>query len=79
MSIPTPTRPLAELPNVVMTVTEVAKYLKLSPPAVRRLVAKREIPSFKVGGSRRFHLCEVEAYVASLPREQAADDSEHAA
>ena len=38
----------------VMTVREVAEYLKVKARTIYRLVANGEIPGFKVGGSWRF-------------------------
>ena len=43
---------------------EVAKYLKIKDRTIYRLVAKREIPGFKVGGSWRFRKSEIDQWVA---------------
>lgn len=47
----------------VMTEREVADYLRCSPRLVRKLVAVGELPSFKVGGLRRFRRSEIKRYV----------------
>ncbi len=46
----------------VMTVREVAEYLKVKARTIYRLVANREIPSFKVGGSWRFRKSEIDQW-----------------
>ena len=38
----------------VMTVREVAEYLKVKERTIYRLVARGDIPAFKVGGAWRF-------------------------
>jgi excisionase family DNA binding protein len=38
----------------IMTVREVADFLKVTERTIYRLAAKNQIPSFKVGGSWRF-------------------------
>jgi excisionase family DNA binding protein len=42
---------------------DVAEYLSVSPSHVRRLVSQRKIPSFKIGGSRRFDPLAVKEWV----------------
>ena len=43
----------------VLTIKEVAEYLKLTEKTVYRLAAEGKIPGFKVGGSWRFHKDEI--------------------
>ena len=49
----------------VMTVREVAEYLKVKDRTIYRLVANREIPGFKVGGSWRFRKSEIDQWTES--------------
>lgn len=42
------------MPTAIMTIHEVAEYLKLNEKTVYRLAAEGEIPGLKVGGSWRF-------------------------
>lgn len=44
----------------IMTLKEVAKYLKLAEKTAYRLAAEGKLPGFKVGGSWRFRKDEVE-------------------
>ena len=46
----------------VMTVREVAEYLKVKERTVYRLVAASDIPAFKVGGSWRFRKGEIDQW-----------------
>ena len=38
----------------IMTIKEVANYLKMTEKTIYRLAKERKIPSFKVGGNWRF-------------------------
>ena len=49
----------------VMTVREVAEYLKVKDRTIYRLVANREIPGFKVGGSWRVRKTEINQWTES--------------
>ena len=49
----------------VMTVREVAEYLKVKDRTIYRLVANREIPGFKVGGSWLFRKTEIDQWTES--------------
>ena len=44
----------------IMTIREVADYLKLTEKTAYRLAAEGKIPGFKVGGSWRFRRDEIE-------------------
>ena len=47
----------------IMTIKEVAEYLKLKEKTAYKLVAEGKIPGFKVGGSWRFRKGEIEAWI----------------
>ncbi len=47
----------------IMTIREVADYLKLTEKTAYRLVAEGKIPGFKVGGSWRFRRSEIEQWI----------------
>jgi excisionase family DNA binding protein len=47
----------------LLTIAQVADFLKLSVPSVRRLQQRRAIPFFKVGGSVRFAKNDIVAYL----------------
>ncbi|MEG9883696.1 MAG: helix-turn-helix domain-containing protein [Hyphomicrobiales bacterium] len=49
----------------VMTVREVAEYLKVKERTIYRLVARGDIPAFKVGGSWRFRKGEIDQWTES--------------
>lgn len=44
----------------IMTIKEVAEYLKIKEKTAYHLAAKGDIPGFKVGGSWRFRRDEIE-------------------
>jgi len=46
----------------IMTVEEVATYLKVTDRSIYTLLTKEQIPAFKVGGSWRFRRDEIDAW-----------------
>ncbi|WP_243843874.1 helix-turn-helix domain-containing protein [Paraburkholderia caballeronis] len=52
----------AEL-SEIMTLPQVALYLKVTERTIYRLAAAKEIPAFKVGGSWRFSLSDIEHWI----------------
>lgn len=49
----------------IMTIKEVAAYLKLTEKTAYRLAAEGTIPGFKVGGSWRFRRGEIDKWIES--------------
>lgn len=47
----------------VMTIKEVAEFLKLKEKTAYALAARGDIPGFKVGGSWRFRKSELEKWI----------------
>jgi len=47
----------------ILTLKEVAKYLKLAEKTAYRLTAEGKLPGFKVGGSWRFKQSGIEAWI----------------
>lgn len=48
----------------ILTLKEVAEYLKLAEKTAYRLAAEGKLPGFKVGGSWRFRRKELENWIA---------------
>jgi excisionase family DNA binding protein len=47
----------------IMTLKEVAEYLKLTEKTAYRLAAEKKLPGFKVGGSWRFKTVDLEVWI----------------
>jgi excisionase family DNA binding protein len=47
----------------ILTILEVATYLKIAERTVYRLAAAKKLPSFKVGGVWRFSRAEIESWI----------------
>ncbi len=47
----------------IMTIREVAEYLKLNEKTTYRLVSKGQIPGFKIGGARRFRKSDIDSWI----------------
>lgn len=53
-----------EQPDEILTIDEVARYLKASRRTVYRLAASGGIPAFKLGGTWRFRRGELNNWIA---------------
>lgn len=51
-------------PSNVMTVKEVAEYLRVNQRTVYRLAVDRKMPSFKVGATWRFRRADIDGWIA---------------
>lgn len=58
----------------IMTIKEVAEFLKLKEKTAYALAARGDIPGFKVGGSWRFRKSELEKWIKQQEK-QGADRS----
>ncbi|EGR2106510.1 helix-turn-helix domain-containing protein [Vibrio cholerae] len=47
----------------ILTLKEVAVYLKLAEKTAYRLASEGKLPGFKVGGSWRFKLADIQAWI----------------
>lgn len=47
----------------VMTIRELAAYLKMAEKTLYRLAAEGSVPGFKVGGSWRFRKSEIDKWI----------------
>ena len=50
------------LPTPLLTVAEVGDFLRLKQETVYLLIAKEDLPAFKVGGQWRFDVEEIRAW-----------------
>jgi putative molybdopterin biosynthesis protein len=50
----------------LITPNELSKLLSISKPSVYRLVDKRILPFYKIGGNLRFSLIDIEAYLSNV-------------
>ena len=48
----------------ILTLDEIAAYLKIAKRTVYRLAQKGEIPAFKLGGTWRFRRSELDCWIA---------------
>ena len=51
------------MPGEIMTIKEVAKFLKLTKKTAYRLVADGKLPDFKVDGSWRFKQVDIVCWI----------------
>jgi len=57
---------MAEAADVVMTLQEVAAYLKIARSTAYKLAQERKIPGQKVGRHWRFHRATIDRWIAGL-------------
>jgi len=55
--------PSSAADNAIMTIGEVADYLKVTERTIYRLAGAKQIPAFKVGGSWRFSKAEIDQWI----------------
>ena len=56
--------PMTDTDGEILTLEEVAAYLKAGKRTVYRLAQKGEIPAFKLGGTWRFRRSELDSWIA---------------
>lgn len=49
----------------IMTVKDVANFLKVNERTIYRMATEGRIPAFRVGTSWRFKLCEIDQWIES--------------
>src|SRR5690606_27740824 len=55
---------MSEIESEILTLEEVAAYLKAGKRTVYRLAQKGEIPAFKLGGTWRFRRSDLDRWIA---------------
>ena len=63
---------MASAPETVMTVKEVADYLRVNQRTVYRLAVERKMPGFKVGATWRFKRVDIDGWIAAQAAAPAA-------
>jgi excisionase family DNA binding protein len=64
-----------EADGEILTLEEVAVYLKAGKKTVYRLAQQGQIPCFKLGGTWRFRRTELDRWIAAQIAEKAQDKS----
>jgi len=67
---------MSDQPDEILTIDEVAAYLKAGKRTVYRLAASGRIPAFKLGGTWRFRRGELDQWIASRIGKAMMDDNE---
>jgi excisionase family DNA binding protein len=49
----------------ILTIKQVADYLKVTERTIYRLAAAKKIPAFKVGGTWRFRRVDIDGWIAA--------------
>lgn len=65
---------MASALETVMTVKEVADYLRVNQRTVYRLAVERKMPGFKVGSTWRFKRADIDSWIAAQAASPVADD-----
>jgi excisionase family DNA binding protein len=56
--------------DAILTVQNVAEYLRLHPSTIYRLVKTKQLPAFKIGGDWRFNRESIDRWRAAAERNQ---------
>jgi len=54
----------------ILTIKEVAAYLKLTEKTAYRLAAEGKLPGFKIGGSWRFEISDIKKWIEQQKAQQ---------
>jgi excisionase family DNA binding protein len=65
---------MTEADGEILTLDEVAAYLKAGKRTVYRLAQKRQIPAFKLGGTWRFRRSELDRWIAASINKNTGED-----
>lgn len=49
----------------ILTIKDIAEYLKVTERTIYRLAAAKKIPAFKVGGTWRFRKADIDGWIAA--------------
>ena len=66
---------MANAEDEILTLDEVAAYLKAGKRTVYRLAAAKKIPAFKVGGTWRFSKAEISQWIQQQTKSGMTDAS----
>jgi excisionase family DNA binding protein len=69
------TMPSRPADNAIMTIGEVADYLKVTERTIYRLAGAKQIPAFKVGGSWRFSKADIDGWITQQSAIEASKPS----
>lgn len=64
--------------GVILTIKQVADYLKVTERTIYRLAAAKKIPAFKVGGTWRFSRVDIDGWIKQQSMEGLDAGSEEA-
>lgn len=64
-------------PESIMTVQEVADYLRVNPRTVYRLAMDKKLPGFKVGATWRFKRADIDGWIAVQSAAAADETGDH--
>lgn len=65
---------MSDKPDEILTIDEVAAFLKAGKRTVYRLAASGKIPAFKLGGTWRFRRSDLDKWIASRIGKAMVDD-----
>jgi excisionase family DNA binding protein len=67
--------PKSSYEGEILTIKQVAEYLKVTERTIYRLAAAKKIPAFKVGGTWRFSRVDIDSWIKQLSSVDQEDDS----
>ncbi len=60
--------------SAILTIKDVAAYLKVTERTIYKLAAAKKIPAFKVGGTWRFRATDIDGWIADQSRKAEGTD-----
>lgn len=69
--------PTSNSDGKILTIKQVADYLRVTERTIYRLAAGKQIPAFKVGGSWRFSRADIDSWIKRQSMERLEPGHEH--
>ena len=60
--------------GAILTLKQVAEFLKVTERTIYRLAAAKKIPAFKVGGTWRFRATDIDGWIADQSKKAEGTD-----
>jgi len=71
--------PKSSYEGEILTIKQVAEYLKVTERTIYRLAAAKKIPAFKVGGTWRFSRVDIDSWIKQQSSVDQEDDRSRSA
>lgn len=69
---------ISSIEGEILTIKQVAEYLKVTDRTIYKLAAAKKIPAFKVGGTWRFSRADIDSWIKQQSMDQSTQSKVNA-